>query len=33
MNKRQKQIIDRAERLLAMDNRWITVKPNGAENK
>lgn len=33
MNKRQKQIIGRAERLLAMDNRWITVKPNGAENK
>ena len=33
MNKRQKQIIDRAERLLAMDNRWITVKPNGPDNK
>lgn len=33
MNKRQKQILGRAKRLLAMDNRWITVKPNGAENK
>lgn len=33
MSKRQKQILDRAKRLLAMDNRWITVKPNGAENK
>lgn len=33
MSKRQKQILDRAKRLLEMDNRWITVKPNGAENK
>lgn len=27
------QILNRARALLAMDSRWITVKPNGAENK
>nr|DAN81602.1 MAG TPA: hypothetical protein [Caudoviricetes sp.] len=33
MNTRQKAILSKARRLLAMDSRWITVKPNGAENK
>lgn len=33
MNQKQQAILADAKRLLAMDNRWITVKPNGAENK
>ncbi|UOO77936.1 DUF5710 domain-containing protein [Neisseria sp. Dent CA1/247] len=33
MNQKQQAILAEAKRLLAMDNRWITVKPNGAENK
>lgn len=32
MNKKQREILHKAKRL-AMDNKWITVKPNGAENK
>lgn len=33
MNMQQRAILNKARRLLAMDSRWITVKPNGAENK
>lgn len=33
MNTQQRAILNKARRLLAMDSRWITVKPNGAENK
>ena len=33
MNTQQRAILSKARRLLAMDSRWITVKPNGAENK
>ena len=33
MNTQQGAILSKARRLLAMDSRWITVKPNGAENK
>ena len=33
MNMQQRAILSKARRLLAMDSRWITVKPNGAENK
>lgn len=33
MNTQQRTILSKARRLLAMDSRWITVKPNGAENK
>lgn len=33
MNTKQRAILSKARRLLAMDSRWITVKPNGAENK
>lgn len=33
MNTQQRAILSEARRLLAMDSRWITVKPNGAENK
>lgn len=33
MKQKQKAILNKARRLLAMDSRWITVKPNGAENK
>ena len=33
MNTQQRAILSKASRLLAMDSRWITVKPNGAENK
>ena len=33
MNTQQRVILSKARRLLAMDSRWITVKPNGAENK
>nr|DAF87059.1 MAG TPA: hypothetical protein [Myoviridae sp. ctTn33] len=29
----QRAILSKARQLLAMDSRWITVKPNGAENK
>ena len=33
MNTQQRAILSKARRLLAMDSRWITVKPNGEENK
>ena len=33
MNTQQRAIVSKARRLLSMDSRWITVKPNGAENK
>ncbi len=33
MNTQQRVILNKSRRLLAMDSRWITVKPNGAENK
>ena len=33
MNMQQRAILSKARRLLAMDSRWITVKPNGSENK
>ena len=33
MSTQQRAILSKARRLLAMDSRWITVKPNGAENK
>lgn len=33
MNMQQRAILSKARRLLAIDSRWITVKPNGAENK
>ena len=33
MNTQQRAILSKARRLLALDSRWITVKPNGAENK
>lgn len=33
MNMQQIAILSKARQLLAMDSRWITVKPNGAENK
>lgn len=33
MNTQQRVILSKARRMLAMDSRWITVKPNGAENK
>ena len=33
MNTQQRAILSKARRLLEMDSRWITVKPNGAENK
>lgn len=33
MNTQQRAILSKAHQLLAMDSRWITVKPNGAENK
>lgn len=33
MNTQQRAILSKARRLLAMDSRWITIKPNGAENK
>lgn len=33
MNTQQRAILSKVRRLLAMDSRWITVKPNGAENK
>ena len=33
MNMQQRAILSKARQLLAMDSRWITVKPNGAENK
>lgn len=33
MNTQQRAILSKARRLLSMDSRWITVKPNGAENK
>lgn len=30
---KQKAILNKARRLLAQDNRWITVKPNGSDGK
>ena len=33
MNTQQRAILSKVCRLLAMDSRWITVKPNGSENK
>lgn len=33
MNKKQKAILNRARGLMALDNKWITVKPNGSEGK
>ena len=33
MNTQQRAILSKARRMLAMDSSWITVKPNGAENK
>lgn len=33
MKRNQKNILDKARRLLAQDNKWITVKPNGSEGK
>lgn len=30
---KQKAILNKARRLLAQDNKWITVKPNGSEGK
>lgn len=33
MKQKQKAILDKARRLLAQDNKWITVKPNGPEGK
>lgn len=33
MKQKQKTILNKARRLLAQDNKWITVKPNGSEGK
>nr|DAR87723.1 MAG TPA: hypothetical protein [Caudoviricetes sp.] len=33
MKRKQKNILNKARRLLAQDNKWITVKPNGSEGK
>jgi hypothetical protein len=33
MNKKQKAILNRARGLMALDNKWITVKPNGEDGK
>lgn len=33
MKQKQKAILSKARRLLAQDNKWITVKPNGSEGK
>lgn len=33
MKQKQKAILNNARRLLAQDNKWITVKPNGSEGK
>lgn len=33
MKQKQKDILDKARRLIAQDNKWITVKPNGSEGK
>lgn len=33
MKQKQKAILNKARRLLAQDNKWITVKPNGSEGK
>jgi hypothetical protein len=33
MKQKQKAILNKARRLLAQDNKWITVKPNGPEGK
>ena len=33
MKQNQKNILNKARRLLAQDNKWITVKPNGSEGK
>jgi hypothetical protein len=33
MKQKQKAILNKARRLIAQDNKWITVKPNGSEGK
>lgn len=33
MKQKQKAILNKARQLLAQDNKWITVKPNGSEGK
>lgn len=33
MKQKQRAILNKARRLLAQDNKWITVKPNGSEGK
>ena len=33
MKRKQKNILNKARRLLAQDNKWITVKPNGEDGK
>lgn len=33
MKQKQKAILNKARRLLAQDNKWITVKPNGSDGK
>ncbi len=33
MKQKQKAILNKSRRLLAQDNKWITVKPNGSEGK
>lgn len=33
MKQKQKAILNKARRLLAQDNKWITVKPNGEDGK
>ena len=33
MKQKQKAILNKARRLIAQDNKWITVKPNGPEGK
>lgn len=33
MKQKQKDILDKARQLLAQDNKWITVKPNGEDGK
>ena len=33
MKQNQKNILNKARRLLAQDNKWITVKPNGEDGK
>lgn len=33
MKQKQKAILNKARRLIAQDNKWITVKPNGSDGK